>query len=379
MEIKRAYKYRVYPTKSQEVILARTFGCTRYIYNYMLRLRTDAWFERGEYVGYHKTSALLTKLKQQEDHAWLRGVSSVPTQQSLQHLQRAFNNFFAKRAKYPSRKTKRGRQSATYVGNGFVWDGGTLTLAKMKEPLVIRWSRPIPKKAKITTCTVSKDAAGRYFVSLLCSLVVGVSGRVGGEVGVDLGLSHFATLSTGEKIAAPNASRKYEKRLAKLQKNLARKQKGSKNRAKARLKVAKIHAKITDTRVDFLHKVSTKLIRENQTIAIETLSVINMIKNKHLSKSIADAGWGEFVRQLNYKADWYGRNLIGISRWYPSSKRCASCGFVLDRLSLSCRNWTCPECGVTHDRDVNAACNILAAGHAVAALGEAVSPEQVCA
>jgi putative transposase len=376
MDIKRAYRYRFYPTPAQEEILAQTFGCARYVYNYMLRLRTDAWFERGERLGYHETSALLTKLKRQEDHAWLKEVSSVPVQQSLQHLQRAFNNFFAKRAGYPSFKTKHGRQSITYVASGFSWDGIALTLAKMKEPLAIRWSRPIPEVAKINTCTVSKDTAGRYFVSLLCDDTVTPLPEVPGQVGIDLGLTHFAILSTGEKIAAPNTFRRNEKKLAMLQRRLSKKQKGSKNRAKAKQKVARLHAKIADTRQDFLHKVSTRLIRENQVIAVETLAVTNMVKNRHLSKSISDAGWSEFIRQLDYKARWYGRTLIGIDRWYPSSKRCADCGYIMGKMPLSCRHWTCPECGTVHDRDVNAARNILAAGHAVAALGEAVIPEQ---
>jgi putative transposase len=376
MDIKRAYRYRFYPTPAQEEILAQTFGCARYVYNYMLRLRTDAWFERGERLGYHETSALLTKLKRQEDHAWLKEVSSVPVQQSLQHLQRAFNNFFAKRAGYPSFKTKHGRQSITYVASGFSWDGIALTLAKMKEPLAIRWSRPIPEGAKVTTCTVSKDTAGRYFVSLLCDDTVTPLPEVPGQVGIDLGLTHFAILSTGEKIAAPNTFRRNEKKLAMLQRRLSKKQKGSKNRAKAKQKVARLHAKIADTRQDFLHKVSTRLIRENQVIAVETLAVTNMVKNRHLSKSISDAGWSEFIRQLDYKARWYGRTLIGIDRWYPSSKRCVDCGYIMGKMPLSCRHWTCPECGTVHDRDVNAARNILAAGHAVAALGEAVIPEQ---
>jgi putative transposase len=198
-------------------------------------------------------------------------------------------------------------------------------------------------------------------------------------VGIDLGLRHFAVLSTGEKIAAPNVLRKHEKKLALLQRRLAKKQKGSANRTKARQKVARLHAKIADTRRDFLHKVSTRLIRENQTIAIETLAVTNMVKNRRLSKSIMGAGWIEFVRQIEYKARWYGRTLIGIDRWYPSSKRCFSCGFVVQKLPLSACSWTCPNCGSHHDRDVNAARNILAAGHAASALGEAVSPEQAYA
>lgn len=374
MEIKRAYKFRFYPTPEQEFNLAKTFGCARFAYNYMLRLRTDAWFKEKKRVGYHETSALLTELKKTQEYAWLNEVSSVPVQQALRHLQTAFNNFFAKRAAYPTFKRKDGPQSAEYTTSAFKWDGRALKLAKMDAPLAIRWSRTIPKAAKVTTVTVSKDAAGRYFVSLLCDDTVSPKPEVTGKVGIDLGLTHFAILSTGEKVAAPNTFRRYEKKLAKLQRRLAKKTKGSNRREKAKLKVARLHAKIADARRDFLHKLSTRLINENQVIAIESLSVSNMQKNRCLSKSISDASWSEFVRQLEYKARWYGRELIGIDRWYPSSKRCSDCGYTMPKMPLSVREWVCPECGSIHDRDINAARNVLAAGLAVSAHGEAVSP-----
>lgn len=374
MDIKRAYRFRFYPTPEQEVILAQTFGCARFAYNHMLRLRTDAWYNEQKRVGYHETSAALTLLKKQPEFAWLNEVSSVPVQQALRHLQTAFANFFAKRTAYPTFKRKDGKQSAEYTSSAFKWDGQTLKLAKMAEPLNIRWSRTLPKAAKLTTVTVSKDTAGRYFVSLLCDDAVAAKPEVTGQVGIDLGLTHFAVLSTGEKIAAPNTFRQHEARLAKLQRRLVKKTKGSKNRAKAKLKVAKAHATIADCRKDFLHKLSTRLINENQVIAVETLAVKNMVKNRSLSKSISDAGWAEFVRQLQYKAAWSGRQLIGIDRWYPSSKRCNGCGHTVTKLPLNIRTWVCPECKTTHDRDINAARNILAAGLAVSAHGETVSP-----
>ena len=229
---------------------------------------------------------------------------------------------------------------------------------------------------------------GRYFASLLCDDTVSPLPKASGSIGIDLGLTHFAILSTGEKFASPRTFRQNQKKLDKLQKSLSRKQKGSRNRTKARLKVARLHAKITDARRDFLHKLSTRLIRENQTISLETLAVKNMSKaakgtiqnpgkrvrqKSGLNKSILDAGWSEFVRQLQYKALWYGREIIGIDRWYPSSKRCSDCGYVLQRMKLSTREWDCPSCGAHHDRDINAARNILAAGLAVSALGKAVS------
>ena len=374
MDIKRAYRFRFYPSPEQELILARTFGCARFAYNHMLRLRTDAWMQRQERIGYHESSAALTALKKQPEYAWLNEVSSVPVQQALRHLQTAFANFFAKRNRYPQFKRKDGPQSAEYTTSAFKWDGQSLKLAKMDAPLDVRWSRQIPKAAKVTTVTVSKDASGRYFVSLLCDDAVAAKPEASAKVGIDLGLTHFAILSTGEKVAAPNTFRKNEAKLAKLQRRLAKKTKGSNRRKKAKLKVAKLHAKIADSRRDFLHKLSTRLINENQVIAIESLSVSNMQKNRCLSKSISDAGWSEFVRQLEYKASWYGRELIGIDKWFPSSKRCSDCGYTAQKMPLNVRQWTCPECGSIHDRDVNAARNVLAAGLAASARGEAVSP-----
>ena len=374
MEVKRAYKFRFYPTPEQEENLVRTFGCARFAYNYMLRQRTDAWFQRQERVGYADTSTMLTALKKTPEHVWLNEVSSVPVQQSLRHLQTAFSNFFARRARYPAFKRKNDRQSAEYTTSAFKWDGKKLRIAKMDVPLNIRFSRTIPKAALVTTVTVSKDTANRFFVSMLCTDETGAKSQVTGRVGIDLGLTHFAILSTGEKVASPNRVRKNEAKLAKLQRRLSRKQKGSANRRKARLKVARLHVKIADSRRDFLHKLSTRLINENQVIAIESLAVSNMQKNRCLSKSISDASWAEFVRQLEYKASWNGRELIGIDRWYPNSKRCADCGHTVKAMPLKVREWTCPECGTIHDRDINAARNVLAAGLAVSAHGETVSP-----
>lgn len=204
IDIKRAYRFRFYPTPEQEQILARTFGCVRFVYNHMLRLRTDAWVNRQERIGYPKTFALLTELKKQPEYAWLNDVSSVPLQQSLRHLQAAFNNFFAQRARYPVFKRKSDPQSAEYTTSAFRWDGKMLRLAKMDAPLDIRWLRTLPKAAKVTTVTVLKDAAGRFFVSLLCDDVVQPKPKACAKIGIDLGLSHFAILSRGEKIAAPN-------------------------------------------------------------------------------------------------------------------------------------------------------------------------------
>src|SRR6266487_85982 len=374
MKQKRAYKYRFYPTEEQKRILAQTFGCCRYVYNWGLRKKTDAYYQEGQRLYYNELSAALTQLKKQEETRWLADVSSVPLQQALRHLDRAFLNFFERRGKYPVFKKKRNQQSATYADTAFGWRNGHLTLAKMADPLDIHWSRSLPKGSKPSTVTITRDCADRYFVSILLEEHIEPLPAKENAVGADLGLKDLVILSTGETVGNPKFFHKDEKKLAKAQRRLAKKQKGSKNRAKARKKVARIHARIADRRRDFLHQLSTRLIRENQTICVETLAVKNMVKNPKLSKAISDVGWSEFVSQLAYKAEWYGRKLVKIDKWYPSSKRCFDCGHILDSLSLAIRQWTCPECGVVHDRDINAAHNVLAAGLAVSDSGESVRP-----
>ena len=374
MKQKKAYKYRVYPTEEQTHILARTFGCCRYVYNWALRQRTDAYYKEGERLYYEGTAERLTSLKKQDDHVWLNEVSSVPLQQSLRHLDTAFRNFFEGRAAYPQFHKKRGPQSATYASTAFKWDGTYLTLAKMTEPLNIRWSRPLPDGCKPTTVTVTKDCANRYFVSILVEEESKQLPVVNKQVGLDLGLKSMVITSDGHTYGNPKFFAKDEKKLARAQRRHARKKKGSKNRAKARHKVAKIHARIADRRRDYQHKLSTHIIRENQIVCVESLQVKHMVQNHSLAKAISDVGWGEFVRQLEYKARWYGRTLVKIDKFYPSSKRCFDCGHMLDSLALDVREWTCPECSVHHDRDINAANNVLAAGLAVNACGEAVRP-----
>ena len=375
MKQKRAYKYRIYPTDEQKKILARTFGCARYVYNWGLRKRTDAYYKEGQRLYYTELSAALTQLKKQDATSWLSEVASVPLQQALRHLDRAFITFFEGKGKYPRFKKKRNQQSASYADTAFRWNGSTLTLAKMEEPLAIVWSRPLPAGSTPSTVTVTKDAADRYFVSILVEQEITPLAPTEQTIGADLGLKHFVILSTGETVGNPKFFTKDEKKLAKAQRRHAKKHKGSRNRAKAAKKVARIHASIADRRRDFLHKLSTRLIRENQTICVETLAVKNLVKNPKLSKAIHDVGWSTFVSQLAYKAEWYGRNLVKIDKWYPSSKRCFACGHLLDSLALDVRQWTCPECGAVHDRDLNAARNIHAAGLAVLeGFGEAIRP-----
>ena len=375
--VKRAYKYRFYPTSAQAQELARTFGCARKVWNMALNARTTAWYQRQERVGYVQTSALLTEWKRSEDLAFLNEVSSVPLQQALRHLQGAFAAFWDKRARYPKFKSrKKSRASAEYTRSAFRYRDGHLWLAKMDAPLDIRWSRPLPEGAEPSTVTVSRDAAGRWFVSLLCECPIGPLRPSGTTVGIDAGLTSLVTLSTGEKITNPRHERRDRARLALAQRRLSRKTKGSENRARARVKVARVHARITDRRRDYLHKLSTRLVRDNQTVVIEDLNVAGMLRNHSLARAISGAAWSDLRGMLEYKCGWYGRDLIVAGRWFPSSKTCSDCGHQIGALPLSIREWVCPACGVRHDRDINAARNIRAAGLAVLACGGGVRPQR---
>ncbi|GAQ72464.1 RNA-guided endonuclease InsQ/TnpB family protein [Streptomyces turgidiscabies] len=375
-QVKRAFKYRFHPTDAQAAELSRTFGCVRKVYNMALDARTRAW-ARQERVNYNQTSAMLTAWKRTEELAYLGEVSSVPLQQALRHLQVAFTNFFGKRAKYPRFKSrKKSRRSAEYTTSGFRFREGRLTLAKMVEPLDIVWSRPLPEGAQPSTVTVSQDAAGRWFVSMLCDDTIAPAPATTNAVGIDLGITSLMTLSTGEKITNPKHERKDRARLARAQRELSRKAKGDgANRAKARRKVARVHARIADRRRDFLHKLTTRLVRENQTVVIEDLTVRNMVRNHTLARAISDAAWSDMRMMLEYKTVWYGRELVVVDRFFPSSKLCGACGTIRSKLPLNVRTWTC-VCGAVHDRDVNAAKNLLAAGLAVSVWGAGVRPQR---
>jgi putative transposase len=280
----------------------------------------------------------------------------------LRNLDTAFTNFFEKRAQYPKFKSRRHRQSVRYATNAFSFRDGRITLAKQSEPLDIAWSRPLPDDAKLINLAISRDTAGRYFVSILVETDVQPLRKTKAEVGIDVGIKTLATTSEGEKIENPRPLVKCEKRLRTLQRRLSRKIRGSHNRMKARLKVAKLHARISDIRRDTLQKFTTQIIRENQAIFVEGLNVAGMVKNHSLAKHIVDASFGEIFRELEYKAAWYGRTYLPLDRFFPSSKLCSSCGYLLDGLPLSVREWECPRCGVHHDRDINAAINVKKAG-----------------
>ncbi|GET37270.1 transposase [Microseira wollei NIES-4236] len=322
---------------------------------------------------------MLTQWKKQEDLEFLNEVSCVPWQQTLRHLQTAFSNFFfAGRAKYPNFKKKRNGGSAEFTKSAFKFKDGQIYIAKCSQPLSIRWSRQIPTGGiERSSITIRFHPSGRWHVSIrFDDPTIKPLPAIDKAVGLDLGINSLVVTSDGEKISQPKYLNKYYRGLRQAQKSLARKQKGSKNRDKARIKLAKIHAKIADTRKDHIHKLTTRLVRENQRIVVEDLAVKNMVKNPKIARVISDASWGEITRFLNYKCRWYGRNYIEIDRWFPSSKRCSCCGHILDKLPLKVREWDCPDCGTHHDRDVNAGKNILAAGLAVSVCGATLRPEQ---
>lgn len=357
----RAYKFRIYPTPAQEQVLRQTIGCARFIYNWALAQKREAWVQEKKSVSHNSISKGLTELKASPERAWLNDVSSVCLQQSLRNLDTAFVNFFKKRAAYPSFKARKNGGSARFMDNAFRIEGENLFLAKIKTPIKVQWSRILTSEP--SQCTVSQNAAGQWFVSFICEEEILALPPSDKKIGIDLGIETFAATSDGQKYGQPKRIRRLRKKLARLQRQHSRKTKGSKNREKARLKVARLHQHITDVRKDFLHKLSTKLIRENQTIALEDLAVKNMVQNRKLSRCIGEQGWREFRTMLEYKAEWYGRELIIIDRFWPTSKTCSCCGRKTN-LSLDTRKWTC-ECGASHDRDINAAKNILAAGQAV--------------
>ena len=364
-----AYKCRAYPAPGQARVLNRTFGCVRVVWN-----RTLAWRHArydGEQVktSFTQANAYLTAMKRDPDLAWLTEVPSVPLQQAIRHQQVAFTSFFARRARYPRFKSRTGRQSAEYTRSGFRYRDGALFLAKMGTPLAFAWSWPgiDPASIEPATVTISRDPCGRWYVSF----AVEAAGpeplpATGAVAGIDLGIKDFAVTSGGQKIPNPRQLARRAQALARYQRRLARCQRGSANRAKARAKAARAHRKVRASRADFLHRTATALVRDHDVIVIEDLAVTNMIRNRSLAKAISDCGWGSFRQMLAYKAARAGRHLIVIGRWYPSSKTCSACGHLLAALSLTTRTWQCPSCRTRHDRDINAAKNILAAGLAVA-------------
>ncbi|ULR52076.1 RNA-guided endonuclease InsQ/TnpB family protein [Streptomyces deccanensis] len=381
------YAFRLYPDAGQQVALAKAFGCARVVFNDCVRAREDArragkpFLKAGEL-----STRLITEAKRTVERSWLGEVSAVVLQQSLRDAEAAYKNFFASRKGTrkgprlgaPRFKSRRdARQSIRFTANARwgITDSGRLNLPKIGA-VKVKWSRTLP--ATPTSVTVIKDSAGRFFASFVIDTDPAEDAArmpaTDQSIGIDLGLTHFAVLSTGEKIDSPRFLRRAEKKLKRAQRELSRKQKGSKNRQKARLKVARAHAKVTDARKEFHHQLSTRLISENQGIAVESLSVTGLARTK-LAKSVHDAGWTAFVNMLEYKAQRYGRTLIKIGRFEPTSQTCSTCGVKDGPKPLHIREWTCTACGTLHDRDHNAALNVhQAAGLAVTACGAPVRP-----
>ncbi|PHV62842.1 IS200/IS605 family element RNA-guided endonuclease TnpB [Cyanobacterium aponinum] len=393
----KAYKYRIYPTDEQKVLLAKTFGCCRWFYNFALNLTNETYKATGKGLSRNEIINKLPQLKKEKE--WLSEVPSQALQQVALDLSSAFLNFFEKRAKFPKFKKKGNKQSVRFP-QGIKLDGDYLTLPKLKK-VYCKVSR-LPE-GKLKSATVSMTSSGKYFASCLYDDGQDLprQNSEGKAVGIDLGIKDFAITSDGSKYGNLNHYRKYEQKLAKKQKRLAKKQKGSNNRRKARKAVAKVHEKITRCREDFLHKLSRKLVDENQVVVVENLAVKNMVKNHKLAKSISDCGWGQFCTMVKYKAEWEGKTYIEVDRFFPSSKTCNHCLHQVDSLTLDIRSWQCPKCGTIHDRDVNAAKNIRdeglrllkglcldfpskpcrlprAVGHIASASGERVRPSKGC-
>ena len=367
--MKLRYRYRIYPNNEQVKSLAQIFGCSRVVWNDALAFCQETYKTEGKYPGFASLAKMfVTEAKRTEFRAWLSDVSVVPLQQSLRILDVAFRNFFnsvtgkrkGPKVKTPRFKKRNSKQSAEFTKRGFsLRDNDKLFLAKIGE-LKVKWSRPLP--AAPSSVTVIKNAAGQYFASFVVEVAQVDLSESPSSIGVDLGIATFATLSTGEKIEAPKPLKANLKKLARLQRNLARCEKGSNRREVAKRKVAKLHQRIQDIRTDFLHKLSSRLIFENQEINLEDLNVSGMVKNRCLSKAISDMGWRAFRTMLEAKALMYGRTVNIISRWEPTSQTCSTCGFRGGKKELSVREWVCISCGVVHDRDVNAAINIKVAG-----------------
>lgn len=360
--MEKAYKFRMYPNKKQKKLLSKTFGCTRFIYNHYLAKKIELYKNDKKNLTFNACSADLTQLK--KELIWLKEVDKFALQNSLKDLDNAYKKFFKEHSGFPKFKSKKTHDFSyrtSFTNNNIQYCDKHIKLPKLG--LVKIRDKQVPQ-GRILNATVSQAPSGKYYVSLCCADVeIEQYEKTGCVVGLDLGIKEFCIMSDGKSIENPKYLKKSLQKLAKLQKELSRKTKGSSNRNKARIKVARQHEKIANQRKDFLQKLSTKLIKENDIICVETLQVENMIKNRRLAQAISDVSWSEFVRQLEYKANWNDKNLVKINTFFASSQICSACGYKnVETKNLSIRKWDCPVCKAHHDRDVNAAINILNEG-----------------
>lgn len=356
--IKYTYKFRLKPTKDQEILLNKHFGSIRWTYNYFLNQRKQEYLDHKKSLNYNQQSAQLTQLKKQDDTKWLKETNSQALQYSLKCLEGAYQNFFMGRGKFPKFKSRRSRNSFT-VNQHVRSQGKMIHFPKFQEGIKMIMEREI--KGKIKKATISKEPSGKYFITILTEKQYIPVPKSGKKVGIDLGLKDFLVLSNGSKTKNHRFLKHYLKQLKVQQKHLARKVRGSNRYEKQRIKVAKIHEKITNSRMDVIHKTTKSLVDSYDVIYLEDLNIKGMIKNPKLSRSIQDVSWGKFIETLRYKAQWNDKEVIHIDRFFPSSKTCNKCGWINNSLELNDRNWTC-KCGEILDRDVNAAINILKEG-----------------
>lgn len=394
MAMDKTFEYRIYPSADQEVLLQKTFGCCRWVYNKVLAMRRDEYVQTGKskHINFYITQIPAWK---KTDAPWLSEVDSMALQQSLRDLDKAYKNFFRAPNKvgFPKLKSKHAGRKSYRTNRVEIIDAKYVKLPKLGI-VKARVSRPV--EGRVLSATVKQVPSGKYFVTICCADVpaVDASTPTVGVLGVDAGIHDIATCSTGQRLPNPKNLQRSERKLAREQHRLSRKQKGSANRAKQRVRVARMHEKVANQRKDALHKFTKHAVEESQNIAVEDLNVKGMLRNHHLAKAVCDAAMSELVRQLEYKCAWSGRGFVRVNRFYPSSKTCSACGYVYSGLTMAERVWDCPACGMHHDRDLNAAVNIAregkrilegTAGHAgtaadaANACGEGVRPTAACA